>query len=399
MLSFNVALAVIKPAAWVVAFILISTPVDAQPSRSIPDGIWVRDGFELSVVQSDLQKPRFMQCGPDRTLYVSLPMDGQIKSCRDTDNDGYYETVATFVSDQPAVHCMWWHDDALYFARTDAVLRSEDNDADGVADQTVVILKDLPGRGTHWQRTVMILNDRLYTSIGDSGNVNVEDDTDRQKIFSYALDGSDKKLFCSGLRNTEKLVVRPGTDEIWGMDHGSDWFGGMLESKRLRRRFGQPITDYNPPCEMNHYIEGGFYGHPFVVGNRIPRLEYLNRKDIVEIASRTIVPRWCTAAHASPNAMVFYTGNQFPRELTGDAFVAFHGSWNRNEKIGYCVSRVLFEQGNPYGELIYASFISPDGEILGRPVDVVIDPDGALLISDDSGNRIYRMSYTGTGTR
>ena len=136
-----------------------------------------------------------------------------------------------------------------------------------------------------------------------------------------------------------------------------------------------------------------------MVGNRVPRLEYLNRKDIVEIASRTIVPRWCTAAHASPNAMVFYTGNQFPRELTGDAFVAFHGSWNRNEKIGYCVSRVLFEQGNPYGELIYASFISPDGEILGRPVDVVIDPDGALLISDDSGNRIYRMSYTGTGTR
>ena len=177
------------------------------------------------------------------------------------------------------------------------------------------------------------------------------------------------------------------------MDHGSDMFGGNLEKKSSTGK--QPITDNNPPDEMNRYVQDGFYGHPFIVGNRVPRYEYMDRADIVELAAKTIVPEWATGAHWAPCAMTFYTGSQFPSECNNDAFVAFHGSWNRSEKAGYCLNRVLFENGHPYGELKYVNFLSPDGKVLGRPVDVVVAPDGSLLISDDNGNMIYRLSWNG----
>ncbi len=188
-------------------------------------------------------------------------------------------------------------------------------------------------------------------------------------------------------------MIRPGTDEIWGMDIGSDWFGRNLEGRN--HPLGQPITDLNPSDEMNHYVEGGFYGHPYIVGNRLPRYEFHDRPDIVELAAKTVIPAWTTGAHWAPNAMVFYTGSQFPKEIVGDAWVAYHGSWNRSERGGYCVTRVLFDQGRPYGELSYVNFLDEEGKVSGRPVDVIVALDGTLLISDDWGNRVYRLRYLG----
>src|SRR5690606_15622046 len=228
----------------------------------------------------------------------------------------------------------------LYYTQPSLIGKVRDTDGDGKADEheTVIPESKLTKGGGHWWRSILIHKERLYTSIGDSGNATDEMDSKRQKIWSYALDGSDEKLFCSGVRNTEKLVVRPGTSEIWGMDHGSDWFGRELED---REDSGQPITNLNPPEEMNHYVEGGFYGHPFIVGNLIPRYEYLDREDIVALAAKTIPPKWCGGAHWAANAMEFYDADQFPGHR-GDAFVAYHGSWNRKPAAGYCVTRVLF---------------------------------------------------------
>ena len=152
---------------------------------------------------------------------------------------------------------------------------------------------------------------------------------------------------------------------------------------------------------MNKYVEGGFYGHPFIVGNKIPRYEYLKKPDIVELAEKTIVPEWCGGAHWASNGMMFYTGSQFPAETKGDAFVAYHGSWNRTVKGGYQVTRILFENGKPYGEIPYVKFLTADQKVLGRPVDVIQAPDGTILISDDANqtvdgqrqNYIYRLKY------
>jgi glucose/arabinose dehydrogenase len=382
-------------AALVLCGICGSAVGQARQVAEVDSRTWVRAGFELSVAVDQIRQPRFMRLGADGTLYVSLPKKGQIKACRDKDGDGYFEMVADFVSDHESVHGMFWHDGWLWFTETGAIFKARDTDGDGQADEkeTVIPKGKLPSGGGHWWRSLLIHDGRIYTSIGDSGNITDEPDSERQKIWTFNLDGGDKKLFVSGIRNTEKLVVRPGTNEIWGMDHGSDWFGRFLEGRG--RKAGQPITDWNPPCEMNHYVEGGFYGHPFIVGNRIPRYEYMDRPDIVELAAKTIPPAWACGAHWAPNAMEFYTGDEFPDDIRGDAFVAFHGSWNRSERSGYCVARVLFENGSPYGQLTYVKFLTEDGQVLARPVDVAVAPDGTLLISDDFGHRVYRLRYVG----
>ena len=366
----------------------------AQQTKPDP-AIQVRAGFTLTVVENTLKNPRFMAFDDQGILYVSLPGSGEIKSLRDNNNDGYYETVKTFVKGYRSVHGMFFKDGWLWFTHSGAIYRAMDTDHDGVADKTEIIIPNgsLDEGGGHWCRPVLIHNDRIYTAIGSAGNISLDEGTDRQKIWSYDLKGGDKKLFASGIRNTEKLLIRPGTEEIWGMDHGSDMFGEKFEKKSPKS--GQPTTDNYPPDEMNHYVQDGFYGHPFIVGNRVPRYEYMNRPDIAELAAKTIVPEWSTGAHWATNAMVFYTGNQFPSEYKNDAFVAFHGSWNRSQNAGYCVSRVLFDNGHPYGELKYVNFLAPDGNPLGRPVDVVVAPDGTLLISDDSNDTIYRLSWTG----
>ena len=150
--------------------------------------------------------------------------------------------------------------------------------------------------------------DAIYTGIGDSGNITDLRDSEREKIYRFDKEGGSKHLFSSGIRNTEKLRFRPGTQEIWGADHGSDWFGEPLGDKQGR----QAITDDNPPDEFNRYVDGGFYGHPFIVGMRVPRIEYQNRPDIVEPAQKTIVPEWCFGAHFATNAFTFLTKNYFP---------------------------------------------------------------------------------------
>ncbi len=381
--------------AVVVGCVCLNALVAAQVGpgdRTVDSRIEVREGFALSVALSGLERARFMEMSPDGTLFVSQPHIGQIKACRDTDGDGYYETVATFVDGHRTVHGLFWYDGWLWFTETGAIFKGRDTDGDGVADEqkTVIAKGQLPEGGGHWWRSILIHKGRLYTSIGCSGNITDDSKTERMKIWTFDLEGHDKKLFAAGLRNTEKFVVRPGTDEIWGMDHGSDWFGREVEGRD--NPAGQPITDLNPPDEMNLYIEGGYYGHPFIVGSKIPRYEYMNRSDIVELAAKTIPPAWPTAAHWAPNAMVFYTGEQFSPDHQGNAFVAYHGSWNRSVRSGYCVTRVLFDGGRPYGELVYVKFVTDDGQVLGRPVDVHVAPDGSLLISDDSGGRIYRLS-------
>ncbi len=381
---------------------LVSPGIFAQNSEhKVNPEIWVRPGYELTLALNSDVRVRHMTLGPDGTLYFTSEPDNIITAAKDKNHDGYYETVTQFYKSEKIVTSVYWYDGYLWYAETGAIYKLKDKNNDGVADERATIISpgSLPSGGGHYYRPILIHNGRLYTAIGDIGNITDLRKTDREKIWTYNLQGKDKKLWCSGIRNTEKLVVRPGTDEIWGMDNGSDWFGKPLGDKEGM----QPITDYNPPEEMNKYIEGGFYGHPFITGNRVPRYEFMNRPDIIQLAAKTIVPEWCAPAHWAPLGMMFYTGNQFPSDVKGDAFVAFHGSWNSEKKTGYQVDRVLFENGHPYGQLPYVKFLTADQKVLGRPVDVIQAPDGTLLISDDGNqtvdgykeNNIYRLKYVG----
>jgi glucose/arabinose dehydrogenase len=156
----------------------------------------------------------------------------------------------------------------------------------------------------------------------------------------------------------------------------------------------QPVTDHNPPDELNHYVEGSFYGHPFVVGNILPRIEYYDRPDIIELAARTTPPEWMFGAHWAVNGFTFLDGAGIPEDHQGDLFAALHGSWNSSKKVGYGIERVLFDDltGRPYGALRIVTTLTPDGnEVLGRPVDLLVDRDGTILFSCDYRGRVYRI--------
>lgn len=385
-------------AAVAIAFSL--TGVSSTLAADVPAGVWVRDGYTLSVAVDGIKTPRFLAIGPDNTLFVSVPKEGKIIACRDTNGDGTYETQTPFVAGKEPSSIMQgvqWHDGWLWFAQLNGISKARDTNGDGKADEEVQVIgaDRLPtgARGGHMWRALLIHKGRIYTHVGDQTNATDEpiEASERKKIWSFALDGSDKKLFASGIRNTEKFSVRPGTDELWGVDHDIDNMAAKLEGEK---KFGQPITDHNPPAELNHYVEGGFYGHPWILGKNQPNLNFLNEPRLMEYAKMTTVPEWLLPAHSSANSLTFYNGDKFPN-ARGDLFVAFKGGWNASAKVGYCVSRLLFENGHPYGELKMVSFLKNGTEILGRPADCAQAPDGSLLFSDDFGNKVYRLSYVG----
>jgi glucose/arabinose dehydrogenase len=385
-----------------VFILLLGVALDARPPAGrFPDSekrvgpgvpaFDVRPGYRVTLAADVDGEARFLEFDDAGTLYVSQPQAGRILALKDRDGDGVYETSAPFVTGRRTVHGLDWHDGWLWFTTTGAIFRARDTDGDGKADDILDVISEgsLPRGGGHWWRSICVTGQSIYTSIGDSGNINDESDTERQKIWRFNHDGSGKTLFATGIRNTEKLRIRPGTDELWGCDHGSDWYGKPLGDREGK----QPVTDLNPPDELNHYVEGGFYGHPFIVGAKLPRLEYRDRKDIIDLAARTIPPALALGAHWASNGHTFLVGDYFP-EHDGDLFIAFHGSWNSSERVGYCVQRVLFDKltGRPIGQYTVVRTLGPDGEVLARPVDCVQAPDGSVLFSSNATQKIFRIS-------
>lgn len=385
--------------ATIVAALCAAAPARADDAAATVARFTVRAGYSVSVAVADLPDARFLAFDDAGTLFVSRPTMGDIVALRDEDGDGLYEKRTTFIRNRITVHGLCFAHGWLWFTQTGSISKARDTDGDGVADETLAVVRDgaLPSGGSHWWRSILVTDDAIYTSIGDSGNITDQTESERQKIWRFDLDGGSKRLFISGIRNTEKLRLRPGTDEVWGCDHGSDWFGQRLGDRQGR----QPITDYNPPDELNHYVEGGFYGHPFITGNRVPRYEYSQRPDIVDLADRTTPPEWCFGAHWATNGWTFIDPalvgkpGGMPKDHAGDVFVGCHGSWNRTKKAGYQVARVLFDKGHPYGLLTIVSTLGPDDAVIARPVDCVQASDGSVLFSCDAPGAVYRIRWTG----
>ena len=379
---------------------VVAGPIPRADNHAVPEGVWVRPGFRLTVAEGTIKSPRFLLTGPEGTLFVSVPKAGTIKRLQDQDGDGYFETATTYVegfSARQILQGMAWRDGWLWYATVQGIYRSRDTNGDGQQDEVVQVLDadQLPvkGGGHRW-RALLLHKDRIYTHVGDPENAGDQpiNEGERKKIWSFALDGSDKKLFATGIRNTEKLVIRPGTDEIWGLDHDIDRYAIKWESQNAQ--FGQPITDHNPPAEFNKYVEGGFYGHPYILGKNVPNLNFLDKPNLIELASQNVIPEWEFPAHSSGMGLTFYTGGGIPG-ADGDAFCAFKGGWNATQKVGYSIERVLFEDGRPYGSQKVVNFLKDGDEVLGRPIDCVQAPDGSILFSEETRGKIYRLSYVG----
>jgi glucose/arabinose dehydrogenase len=370
---------------------------DDPRGAGVPD-FEVRPGYRVTLAADDLGEARFIQLGNDGVVFLSQPDRGTVLALRDTDRDGTFDQRVEFVTGRKGVHSMDFVDGWLWISNAPqgSVFKARDTDGDLRADDIVDVVARgrLPSGGGHPTYGILVGKSRFYVAVSDPSNMDEDLKSDRKTIYSFSLDGSDQRTFATGIRNTEKLRFRPTsegemTSEIWGADHGSDWFGRPYGDSQGN----QPITDLNPPDELNHYVEGGFYGHPFITGNRVPRPEFVNREDLHALASRTIAPAWSYGAHWAANGFTFVQGERFTG-LRGDLVQAFHGSWNSSKRVGYCVSRVAFDPmtGLPWGlQTIVDCFDEKSGRVLGRPVDVIEDADGTLLFTCSLSRRIYRI--------
>ena len=321
-----------------------------------------------------------MTIGPDGKLYVSIPRRGWVVRLSDSNGDGKADRVSRVARDLDRPHGLAFWQGKLYIAGTEKIWRVDRFHQRGAGSRVSTIVDKLAdgGRG-HWTRTILFGGDgKLYVSVGSSCNVCKEKDPRRAAIVRYNPDGTGEEIFATGLRNSVGITWHPATHELWGTDNGRDWLG-----------------DDHPPDEINIIRQGKNYGWPYCVGNRIPDPDYGSR----ERCRRTEAPVTTFPAHSAPLGLTFYTGKHFPQEYRGDIFVALHGSWNRSKKTGYKVVRVRFDKGRPKHVEDFATgwlrYEKGKEVVWGRPVDLVVAPDGSLFLSDDYAGFIYRISYKG----
>ncbi len=233
----------------------------------------------------------------------------------------------------------------------------------------------------HWTRNILFSPDgkKIYVSIGSSSNVGVEKDERRAAVSEYNPDGTGFRLYASGLRNPIGLAWNPANGELWTAVNERDGLGDDL------------VPDF-----VTSIKDGAFYGFPyFYIGqNRDPRMKDADLK----MEKAAAIPDVLLTAHSAALGIQFYTGKMFPAEYQNDAFVALHGSWNREKLTGYKIIRIHFQNGKPVKNS-YEDFLTgwlsneTSREVWGRPVGLLIAADGSLLIADDGANKIWRVSF------
>jgi glucose/arabinose dehydrogenase len=235
------------------------------------------------------------------------------------------------------------------------------------------------GGGGHWTRDIAFSNDgkRMFVSVGSFSNVSDdENEVRRACVLAFDADGKNETIFASGIRNAVGLAVHPTTGELWASVNERDELGDHL------------VPDY-----VTHVIEGAHYGWPwFYIGNHQDPRHAGKRADL---ASKIVVPDVLLQSHSASLDLAFYDGSAFPPEYRGDAFAAEHGSWNRARRTGYKVVRIPMKDGHATGEYedFLTGFVLNDREVWGRPVGIAVAKDGALLVSDDGGQRLWRIAF------
>jgi len=348
----------------------------------------VPEGFTVGVWATDLNRARGLRFTPAGDLLVSKPRAGQIMLLEaDRDGDGRSDGQRVLMKGLNRPHGMDLHQGWLYVAETDGFgrVRFEPGDATGAGQGRLAgayerLVDNLPEGGNHWSRTIRVGPDeKLYVTVGSSCNVCLEDDPSRRAaMLRFDLDGSNETPFASGLRNTVGFDRRPSTGEIYGTDNGRDLLG-----------------DDFPPCELNRIVEGGFYGWPYANGMNRPDPDF-GEGQAARIET-SIPPAHPFRAHNAPLGIAFVRGLGALTAGGDVAIAALHGSWNRRDKDGYKVVSLHFtDEGEIMERDFLAGFLEKE-DVIGRPVDVVQGPDGAVYVSDDYANVVWRVSLAGQG--
>jgi glucose/arabinose dehydrogenase len=358
-----------------------------------PDSAWPQAprGFKVELYATGLDNPRLIRTAPNGDYFVAETGKGQILVFRGITSDGKPKITSIFASGLPHPFGIAFYPSGpnpkwVYVGNTNSVVRFPYQNGDLKARGGPEHLADLAGKPAgHTTRDVQFsLDDKtMFVSVGSGSNVDDPDtnpdERQRARIFASDPDGSNMRVYASGIRNPVGLAVNPKTGQLWCSVNERDALGDNL------------VPDY-----ITHVEPDGFYGWPwwYMGAHQDPRHEGKHP----ELKDKVIVPDVLLQPHNASLEMTFYDGKQFPQEYDGDIFAAEHGSWNRAVRTGYELIRVpLHHTGHADGsyEEFLTGFVLPDGDAWGRPVGVTTATDGSLLVTDDGSNSIWRVVYTG----
>ena len=315
---------------------------------------------------------------------AGVPSANRITLLRDANGDGLAETRSVLLSGLNSPFGMALVGDTLYVVNADALVRVPYTSGQTRIDVTPTKVVDLPGGpiNHHWTKNVLASRDgmRLYVTVGSNSNAvenGIDNEVDRAAILEVDPAAGRYRVFASGLRNPNGLAWQPQSGALWTVVNERDELGSDL------------VPDY-----LTSVRDGGFYGWPYsYYGQHIdPRIQP-PRPDLVASA---IKPDYALGSHVAPLGLAFYQGALLPARYAGGAFIGLHGSWNRRPRSGYKVVFVPFGRGRPSGlpEDILTGFVDDDGNARGRPVGVAVDQAGALLVADDVGNSVWRVTLS-----
>jgi len=387
--------------------------VNIAPAKGWPAGVMpdAAPGLAVNAYANGLDHPRWLYLLPNGDVLVAetnappKPEDGKglkgwfmkrtmkragsgapsanrITLLRDADGDGIAETRTVFLQglSSPFGMALVGHD--LYVADTDAVMRFPYTEGQTHIDAPGVKIADLPAGplNHHWTKNIIASRDgsHLYATVGSNSNVGengMDKEVDRAAILEIDLKSGRTRVFASGLRNPNGLAWQSQTGALWTVVNERDEIGSDL------------VPDY-----MTSVKDGAFYGWPYsYYGQHVDERVKPQRPDLVAQAT---VPDYALGPHTASLGLTFYDGKLFPRKYAGGAFVGQHGSWNRKPRSGYKVIFVPFADGRPTDtpEDVLTGFVDDSGDARGRPVGVAVDRTGALLVADDVGNVVWRVT-------
>ena len=362
-----------------------ATPSANNRSRVVPRPagaqLHLPAGFEVEEYASGFEQPRYMLLGPSGEILLTDMAGGKVYVLIDK-NKSYRNPERKEILhglDRPYGLAFW--KDYLYVGERTSIKRYKyDAKAMSVSNaQEIVSLKAFE-RG-HSTRSLLFddKGQKLYVGIGSGSNVDTGENPMRAAINRFNPDGSGHEIYASGTRNPIGIHWYPGTETLWAAVQERDALGDNL------------VPDF-----FTHIQQGGFYGWPYAYSG--PHEEPRHKGERPDLVAKTIVPDVLLQSHVAVLDFLFYTGKQFPAEYQGGAFLALHGSWNRAQRVGYEVAFIPFKNAKPSGkveEFLTGWRISPDSpDVWGRPVAILQLSDGSILISDDGGRKIWRVSYS-----
>lgn len=350
-------------------------------AEDIPlDRLTLPQGFTIAVFADGVENARQMALSPSGTLFVGSRQAGNVYAVLDEDNDHIADRVVTIASGLSMPSGVAFSGGSLYVAEVNRLLRYDEIEASVDSPPDPVVLNDqLPTERPHgWKYIDFGPDGKLYVPVG--APCNICDRTGEDPRFGTILrmdpDGSGEEIFAYGVRNSVGFDWHPGTDELWFTNNGRDLLGDEI-----------------PPDTLNHAPERGLhFGFPYCHGGDLQDSEFTDRP-----CSEFRSPARKLGPHVAAIGMTFYTGSMFPAEYRNQVLIAEHGSWNRSPEAGHTGFRLTNVRLEGDRAVEYETFVEgwlgADNEAWGRPVDVVVMPDGSLLVSDDTAHVIYRITY------